>query len=55
MASDIDGAGSLHRHITTRGGARATAARIAQLDSEVKFPAKPAMAIAETQIRANEV
>lgn len=52
MASDMEGAGSLHLHIMTIGGVRATVARTAQLESELKFPASPAIAMAETQIKA---
>ena len=41
--------GAFHRHIMTIGGRTATPARTAQLDSEFRFPARPAINTAEIQ------
>ena len=49
MLSDIVWRGAFHRHIMKIGGKTATPARTAQLESEFRFPARPAINTAETQ------
>jgi len=49
MLSDIVWAGAFHHHIMTIVGQTATPARTAQLVSEFRFPATPAINTAETQ------
>jgi hypothetical protein len=53
MLSDMVWGGSIHRHIMTRGGKRAPAARTAQLDTEFKPRTKPARHTAATQRMAS--
>jgi len=55
MLSDIVCGGVFHCHIMTPGGTRATAARTAQLDGELKFPRMPAIHTPTTQTAARTV
>ena len=52
MLSDIVWAGACQRHIVTIGGRTATTARMAQLDSEFRCRAKPAINTAKIQTAA---
>jgi hypothetical protein len=52
MLSDSVWLGAFNRHIMTIGGNKAKPARIVQLDSEFRFPAKPAINTAEIQTMA---
>ena len=54
MLSDILWRGAFHRQYMTIGGRAATPARTAQPDSEFRFPARPAINTAETQMVAHD-